>query len=419
MNDELEILRSLGISLLIGALIGLEREYHHRLKEASGFAGLRTFMFFALLGSLATWITIKVQPLTLPVAFLGLILLSLTAYFRGSEEQDMGMTTEVAGLLTFLLGCLVAVGEVAVAVALAVVVASLLSAKPIFMRWVKQLTPADIYTTLKFLVVSFVVLPILPNRAYGPFDAFNPYEIWLMVVLIAGVSFLGYVALKLLGPERGVALSGLLGGLASSTAVAMAFSRRSKENPEMARSSALAVLLASTVMTTRVGILSTVVYPPLVRELLIPLTAMGGAGAVASFILWRKTRKTPHNIELAIRNPFSLLSVLTFGVAYAVVLFLVKAFLEVFPNGGTTLVAAVSGLTQVDSITLTAAKMAREALPMQTAVLAILVAALANTASKAVIGMVWGHRAFLRPLLLGLGGMLAAGLVTILVVLFG
>jgi uncharacterized membrane protein (DUF4010 family) len=405
------MLRSLAVAVLIGALIGLEREYHYRLKGETGFAGLRTFIFFAVLGNLAAWISMAAHSAVLPVSFLGLILLLAANYFRGSTgERDRGMTTEIASLLTFLLGTLVAVGEIVVAVALGVVVAALLSAKPALHRWVENLSPEDVYTTLKFAVVTFVVLPILPDLNYGPLGALNPHEIWLMVVLISGVSFLGYVALKLMGPERGIGLSGILGGLASSTAVAVSFSRRSRETPALCRSCAMAIIAASTVMVLRILVLAGAVYPGLLKALWLPLTVVGASGAGASIWLWRGSRNGPSTGDgLEIGNPFRLSAVLTFGAAYAVILFLVKAVREFLPEGSVGLVAVVSGLTQVDAITLTVAKLTREDMSMNLAVSTIIIAALSNTMSKALIGITMGHKDLRRPLLLGLGAMFITG----------
>jgi uncharacterized membrane protein (DUF4010 family) len=416
VNPELLILRSMGLALLIGALIGLEREYHHRLKGEKGFAGLRTFMFYALLGNIATWLSVEANAVILPGAFLGLILLLAVNYFRpgASDERDRGMTTEVAALLTFLLGCMVAVGEQAVAVALGVVVAALLSAKPTLVRWVQGLTTEDIYTTLKFAVITFVVLPILPDREYGPFQSFNPYEIWLMVVLISGVSFLGYIALKLLGPKRGTALSGILGGLASSTAVAISFSRQSRETPELSRSCALAIVLASTVMVVRIGVLVSAVYSGLFYTLWLAVLLLLAAGVIASLWLWRGARRDPAmGGGLEIRNPFRLSSVLGFGAAYALVLFLVKAGRTLLPDGSTEIIALVSGLTQVDAITLSVAKLAGEGMALRLAAAAVLIAALSNTVTKVMIGVSLGDVKLRRPLLLGLGLILVCGLLVL------
>ncbi len=421
MNDQLALLTSLAISALIGALIGLEREYSHRLKREMGFAGLRTFMFFAVLGNLSTWLSRNVDPVILPVAFGALIVLLAVIYFHASAEAaDRGMTTEVAALLTFLLGCLVSAGETEVAVALGVTIAALLSAKPALVRGVERLTTEDIYTTIKFAVIMFVVLPILPNRSYGPFAALNPYNIWLMVVLISGVSFLGYVALKLLGPHRGIAASGLLGGLASSTAVAVSFSRRSKESPEFSRSCALAIVVASTVMAARIAALVGVANPSLFRVLWLPLTAIGVSGVAVSFWLWLGSRHAPERANgLSIRNPFRLPTVIAFGAAYAVVLFVVKASIHLFPAGGAELVGAISGLTQVDAITLSVAKLARESMDPAVAGTAILFAALSNTVAKAVIGFTLGDRGIRKPLGISLGVMFLAGFATLPFILRG
>jgi len=414
MEDGLEILRQAGFALLIGALIGLEREYHHRLKGRTGFAGLRTFMFFTLMGALSARLSEDVHFIVFPVALLGLSLLLAARHYRlaSGEDLDAGMTTEVAALLSFLLGAVVAVGRTDVAVALGVAVAVLLSAKPILSNWVERLTPQDIYTTLKFAVVTFVVLPFLPNQGFGPYEAFNPHEIWLMVVLISGVSFLGYVALKLLGPERGIAMSGILGGLASSTAVAVSFSRRSRETPPTSRAAAVAIVLASLIMVVRIAVEVAVVNASLLFFLWFPLLLVAVVGGVIGFFLWRSvTRRAGPAEELPVRNPFRLGAVLVFGGAYALVLFLVKAGQALLPAGSTAAVAVLSGLTQVDAITLSVSRLSQQGLDYRTAVTAILLAALSNTVAKAVIGVALGDSLIRRPLLLGLGGMFAAGLV--------
>ncbi len=421
MTDQIEILRSMAVATLIGALIGLEREYTHQIKGEKGFAGLRTFMFYALLGNLSAWLTKILSPPMLPLAFAALAILVGVTYLRGSmmEWTDRGMTTEVAALVTFLLGALVAAGRTEAAVACGVIVAVLLSVKPALLRWVERITTEDIYTTLKFAVITFVVLPILPNRYYGPLQAFNPHEVWIMVVLISGVSFLGYVAYKLYGPERGIALSGLLGGLASSTAVALSFGRRSKDNPALAKSCAMAITMASTVMVARIAVLVAVVQPALFRFLWIPLTALGISGIATSFWLWRGSRHdTAIEGGLEIRNPFRLSTVVGFGVAFAVVLFLVKAAGRFLPVTGTPMVAAISGLTQVDAITLSVAKLTGPSLPANLAVGAILIAALSNTASKALIGITVGHRKIRRPLLTALGIVFVSGLATLPIIYF-
>jgi len=421
VTDQIDILRSMGIATLIGALIGLEREYTHQLKGEKGFAGLRTFMFYALLGNISAWLTKTTSPAMLPLGFAAVALLVGVTYLRGSmmEWTDRGMTTEVAALVTFLLGALVAAGRVEAAVAFGVIVAVLLSAKPTLLRWVERITTEDLYTTLKFAVITFVVLPILPNRHYGPLDAFNPHEIWIMVVLISGVSFLGYVAYKLYGPERGIALSGLLGGLASSTAVSLSFGRRSKDNPALAKSCAMAITVASTVMVARIAVLVVVVQPSLFRILWIPLAALGVSGVATSLWLWQGSRHdTAIEGGLEIANPFRLSTVIAFGAAFAIVLFLVKAAGKFLPVTGTPMVAAISGLTQVDAITLSVAKLTGTTFSANLAVGAILIAALSNTVSKALIGISVGDRKIRRPLLTALGIVFLSGLATLPIIYF-
>ena len=253
--DQTQLFLRFGASLAIGFLIGVQREFAPRGQKGEIVAGERTFALMGLVGCLAA---MAADQLDSSLAFFGVILLmgifSAVAYFIDAWRGHVGLTTEVAIVVTILLGALCYWGYLVLAVALGIATTALLYLKLETDRFVLSLTREDIFAALQFAVISAIILPILPNESFfpPPFDVLNPFKIWLMIVFISGISFLGYVAIKVVGPEQGIGLTGFLGGIVSSTAVTLSFSERSSREPDLSRSFALAIMIAWTVMFARV-----------------------------------------------------------------------------------------------------------------------------------------------------------------------
>jgi hypothetical protein len=226
--DELELFKRLGVALAAGMLIGLERGWHERaMPEGSRVAGIRTFAIVGLLGGLWALLGELVGEIALGFAFLAFAVVMIIARVRAAAKiDDYGITTVVAALVTFALGAIALRGQLSIAAAGAVVTALLLGIKPALHEFVERIEPEELNAVLKLLLMTIVLLPVLPDRGFGPWKALNPYELWWMVVLIATMHFVGYVAVKLVGEQRGIPLAGLAGGLIASTAVAVSFSRR-------------------------------------------------------------------------------------------------------------------------------------------------------------------------------------------------
>ena len=262
-----------GVALLIGAMLGMEREFFQQKEDSPDFAGIRTFSLIALLGSVAAFLVIDFGILPIALSLGGLILLTTVSYLGTllRSGKETGITTEVAVWLTFLFGVLVMGDQGKVASALAVLTALLLALKGRLHGAIRRLSTEDLRVTLQFALVAAVILPLLPDRAIDPLGLLNPFQIWLMVVLVSGIGFSGYVLMKVLGPSRGINLTGILGGLASSTATTISLSTASREHPAMSAYYARAVVLASTVMIPRVLLLVLVIYPPLLRVVSLPL----------------------------------------------------------------------------------------------------------------------------------------------------
>lgn len=430
--DRYEPFISFAIALLAGLLIGIEREQTQDAdpdKARSNFlGGARTYPLFALVGSLAMFLSGAVGPWLLVVTLLGVMALVGLSYADDLKAgRDRGLTTEASILLTFLLGVLAAARDLLVptsrrviaVAALAVVVTLLLSSKPLMRAFLKKVSRDDLYATVKFLIVAVLVLPLLPNQTYGPLSVLNPFNIGLMVALIAGVSFVGYVAVRVLGPGRGMAVTALVGGLVSSTAVTLSCAGRAKQDRSMVSAATLGIVLASSIMSGRVLIEVAVVYPPLLRGLIFPIGAVMLMGAAISLGFFLRSKREPDakgttDVEegpgdVQFSNPFELTSAIKFGLLFAVVLIGSKAAQVYAGSSGMYAAALLAGTTDVDAITLSTANLAREGLPHTVAATTIGLGAAANTVVKGVLAATIGGRALAIRVGLAFAAMLAAG----------
>jgi len=337
-------------SLAIGLLIGLERE-----RNPSAKAGLRTFTLVALLGTLAAMLSEKIgQPWLLVAVWVVVGAMITAAYLNNNhkEENDPGTTTVAALLMCYGLGALIWYGQATLAIMLAIGTTALLYFKPELRGMTQRLTRRDLVSILQFAVLTFVILPILPDKSFGPYGAFNPHQAWVMVVLISGVSLGGYVALNLVKQRYGAPLLGVFGGLVSSTATTLVYARHSKENSDMVRLSAVVILIANLVVLVRLSILGAVVSP-VVMPYLLPVMGIGLLLGIAStLVVWSKL-KTPGNFPMPeTANPTEIHAALGFGLMYVVVLLCAAWLSDIAGSKGLYAVALVSGLTDVDAITL-------------------------------------------------------------------
>jgi len=407
LPDFLTLAYNGGMVLLIGLLIGLERQ-HSRKADEPLFAGFRTFPVIALTGFLSALMARAGFPWMLPAAMLGVIALTAAAYYVTAQGAHKGATTEFVAILTFIFGALAALDLLIPAAAFAVATTVLLSLKAPLHQLAEKIQEAELYAILKFGIVSVIVLPLLPDRAFGPFSVVNPRLVWWMVVLISAVSMLGYVLMRFLGARAGIAVTGFLGGLASSTAVTAGLSQKSREaESTLARYFALGIIIASTIMYFRVLFLAAVVAPGIFRPLAIPLIAPGTLGIVISFILWRrKSGETEPGLQ--VKNPMDLAQAVKFAALFAVVLFVARAAHYYFGSAGAFIASGLAGLTDVDAITVSMARLARDGvMTPSTAGASILLACASNTLVKGGIAYVTGGPA-LRKIITPLFGLLFA-----------
>ncbi len=397
-----------GVALGLGMLIGLERE--RTRGEERTFAGVRTFSLVALLGVISVYAGEQSgNPWIVGLVFLAVVALVVTAYYVTAKNGSIGATTEVSLLLTFFIGGMCAWDQVSVAGAVAVVTMLLLALKGWLHDLAKQIEPSDVEATLKFAIITLIVLPLVPNTNYGPegLEVINPYKTWLMVVLIAGLNFFGYVLVKVVGREHGLGITGLLGGLVSSTAVTLSFSQRSRTESHLAPVLALAILLAWTVMFFRVVVEVGVVNFPLAKDLVIGMVLMGAVSLGICFLLWRRGRSTEKAEVESGHNPFELGDAIMFGGLFAVVIFVANAAQVYFGNTGLYLAGALAGLTDVDAIALSMANLAQQD-PASSGAAArtIVIAVISNTMVKC--GMViWLGAPSMRRTMIPITGALA------------
>ncbi|MBL9139428.1 MAG: MgtC/SapB family protein [Verrucomicrobiales bacterium] len=405
--------QSLLISACLGALIGLIRQWEAQQKSDGGgeFAGLRTFAIVSMLGAVGAHVTRDHAPGSFAVV-LAIVggLVAMAQVWRSGEAAG-GYTTAGAALLAFFSGALVVWGERQTAVLVAALTMLLLGLKQPIHQWTRSFTAQDVRSTLQFAAITGVILPLVPNRDLGPFNAFNPWSLWLMVVLISGLGFFGYILVRLLGNRAGITLSGLVGGLASSTATTLAFSRRSREDPGESASYALAIVLACTVMLGRVLVIAMAISPAIGARLWLPLLVMSVPGLVFGIWMWAGGRQKSEPVEgPAMTNPLGLGTAVKFALLYAAVKFLVKAATSMEVTQGLYAVSAIAGLTDVDAITISMSDAARDgSLAVSTAATAVVVGCVSNTVVKAGMGATLGSPVLRRFLIGVLGSTVVAG----------
>ncbi len=367
------------LAILLGALMGLERE-----RQETRLAGLRTFILVTLFGAICgnmagngnyQWVVAG--------GLIGVTVQGAMVHFlRLKEHLPPGLTTSIALLVAYGIGVLLATGFTVPAVAISLATTVILYFKPQMHEFSRRLQQRDLYAIFQFILVAFIILPILPDRGFGPYQALNPYNIWLMVVIISALNLIGYVTLQVVGKRWSGPVLGLLGGLVSSTATTLSFSRYTRNNPAFSRAASVVVALASTVVLVRVAFLVGMIQPTLLPGLALPLTGMFIGGLIPVFLIWRNNTRD-EGPAATTKNPAELPQALFFGLLYAAVILAVSAAKDFFGDRGVYIVSLVSGLTEVDAITLSNARLAHQGILQATqAQISILLAVVSNLGFK-------------------------------------
>ena len=417
--NELDLFIRFATPLAIGFFIGLQREFQHGGEGRTIPAGERTFALITLSGALAAMAS---DQFAQPLIFFGLLvsvgLLVVVGYIFKAQRGHFGMTTEAAIIVSVLLGGLCYWGYIGLAVAIGVATTVLLSIKWETDQLVEALTRQDIIAALQFAAITAIVLPVLPNESLlpAPFDVLNPFQIWLMVVFISGISFLGYVLIKITGSQNGIGATGVLGGLVSSTAVTLSFARRSIRESKVVLALAVGISAAWAIMFARIMFQIAVIHIDLLSLAWLPLTASGLAGFVfATYLIMSQRSAGSGRVQFS--NPFDLGEALRFGLLYAFILVVARSAQLYLGDQGVLLSSFLSGFADVNAITISLAQLSRDGgLSLQVAAQGVVIAAMTNTLFKGLIVYQIGSRSLRRALAPGLIAMLVVGIGVVMLI---
>lgn len=391
-----QITLNLAVALLLGAIIGLERGWEARDQKAGErVAGIRTFALIGFLGGIAALLAVEITVWAFPVLLICVVAIALVAYsHRLNHIRNFSITGTIGMVLTFCFGAVAVAVDPVIAVGGAVITAIILDNKQQIHGMVNQLRAHELDAALKLLVITVVLLPLLPDTDMGPGGALNPYEIWWMVVLIASVSFVGYFAIRVAGMKKGILFTSLFAGLSSSTALTLHFARQSNQAPELSPQFAAGILIACGTMFPRILIYCALINNKLLPHLIWPVVVMTVLLYLPAYIIWKRHEHTLSVDQPALKqNPLELKFALVFGVLLTAILFLGELLREWLGDTGIYVLAATSGIADVDAITLSLTRMSQGAIAMQTAVVGIIIAAAVNNLVKAGIAGVIGKRA--------------------------
>ncbi len=397
----------LACALALGFLVGLQRE-HSFSGDANDHhpAGVRTFAITGIAGAIAGLISTQMNspaPFVAILLVIGLLLgISHYAAFKEVPINQPGLTTSIAMLIMYLLGALCWYNRIMEATAITVSMLWLLTVKKQLHDFAKKISGDDLIATIKFALISAVILPILPHKTYGSLglEVLSPYKIWLFVVFISGISFVGYILVKVIGPGKGIGITGLLGGLASSTALTWSLTQRSKDNPEYSSNLSMGVIIAWSVMYIRVYIICVIVSPAFLKPLFLPLLLPPVPGLLYAFYTNREEAKLHPKQTAGYTNPFELMPAIKFGVIFAAVLFIANAVKLYLGDDALLISSFVAGFADMDAIALSALEMAgKGTVVMSKACMAIILAGIGNTVCKASLVMIFGAPAMRKSII--------------------
>jgi uncharacterized membrane protein (DUF4010 family) len=383
----LEFLKNLLIAILIGFSIGLERSIRFNSKNINSFAGSRTFALISLAGFLSAYLNDK-YPYFLYLSVLIIGILIISAYFlKVIHYKKQGSTTHFAAIITYFLGILVYTGKIEYAIFIGVITIVILSLKPKLEEFESKISITDINAAVLLLVMTFLILPILPNKPIDPYHLFNPYKTWLMAVLISALSFIGYISLKLVG-NKGILITAAAGGLFSSTAVTFTLSKMYKEHKNNKYLYIAGISIANAIMFARVYVETLLVNKTLSDKIILPFILATLFGIIYAYYIYKKSTSQKISINLKSKNPLELDEAIKFAIIFAIIYAAAELISNRYGNLGIYLLSFFSGITDVDAITLSLSNLAISKIPQITAINGIIIASITNSIVKFLIAVI-------------------------------
>ncbi|MFH1039585.1 MAG: MgtC/SapB family protein [bacterium] len=381
MSESIPLLwQKILIAILIGLFVGVERE-RAKSPNHDTFAGIRTYPLISILGFVTALISSFTSIYVFILGFFIFGVLVAIEYYITASKGELGGTTELTLLLVYVLGGLVYWDYLLLSAALSVIITMFLSLKTKFRAFAGKIEEEDIFATLKFAIITIIVLPLLPDKTFDPFNVLNPLKIWYLVVLISAINFVGYILFKIIGTKKGILILSILGGLASSTAVTLSFSQRSKESPSLSADFSSGILLATAVMYPRVLLIVFLFSPAAAFQLSIPFLILTLICIIVSLRIWKNTHKG-NTEDLKLTNPFKLLFAVKFGLIFAIILFVSSFANSLFGDNGVYMASFIGGFASLDAAVLSVMDISNKLVSLNVISAAILMAIGANTIFK-------------------------------------
>lgn len=412
-----EFLIRLLVACGIGVLFGIEREHAAIIKQEENFAGVRTFIFLSLLGFIGAAMHYLFSPLIFLSILAGVIILTCMSYWVLAQKGNVGGTSELTTFIAVLLGALTFIGYIEISLMITVVMVVLLSSKIKIHTLVGQITSDELYDFIRFVVIALLIFPFLPDATFGPYDVINPREIGWVILLASGLGFAGYAMMRIFGAGKGILISGIIGGFISSTAVTWLFAKKSKEQPDLSLHCAIAILAASSIMVIRVLIWVAVFNKSLLPGFYIPIAIIFlSAIGITLFLYLKRKNKKNVDTKMPLGKPLNLMAALIFGVIYTAILLMVAYGSDTFGNKGIYISSGIGGLSDIDAITISVSKLARNSISILTAHNAILIAMICNTLVKIATALWNGSKELRKYIFIGFGTIIIAAIVAFAVI---
>lgn len=415
---QLDFIIRLLVGIGIGLLVGLEREHAALPRKVKPFAGMRTFTLVILLAFLTMALNFLVSPWILPITLSGIFVLIGLSYFI-SAKDTAGGTTEISVFLAFFLGILTFLGFIELALAITMIVVGILSSKITLQNFVGKITTSELFAVIRFGVIALLIFPFLPDEAIDPDGIINLREVGLVVLLTSGLNFAGYIMMRIFGKEYGILLTGIVGGIISSTMVTWIFSKKSKEQPLLSSNCTSAIMAAATVMVLRILAWVFVFNKSLFKLLLIPggiifLTSL----ATMLYFHYRQAKVKDHDVEMPLGNPLNLRTALFFAALYTSILFIINLSSEHLGSSGIYLTTLIASIADVNAITISLTKFAGDTLSFNTALNAIILATLGNTVIKIGIALWAGSKELKKYVSIAYSFVFLSGIIAFIIINF-